>query len=367
MDSRFKRIAKLVLGNILVLLVMIWSLNLLASLWIDGRNLHKRMFPAGSKRAESPSLEDREHARLIYREKDQTRNRYAPFVAWSRVAFQGRTTTVNAEGDRVHPGTPDQPKGHVRIFGGSTVWGSGVDDANTIPAHLNLRHPDYRVHNHGETGFNSRQELARLINLANQDAPMDVVVFYDGCNESNACRSDYSINGHLTESALRAKLEPKSFVADDLFGSLGAATKMILGDLGIREKPGSLCQQDPQYTRRLASTLLNNWKFAKEIAELRGAEFHAILQPVAVAGRPNLEHMTEPPKRKKKSNRGSFYLTMQQLIAEEQADWIHDFTDVFDMEDYIYIDTCHVNALGNELVAERIDRLIADRLARSSQ
>ena len=71
--------------------------------------------------------------------------------------------------------------------------------------------------------------------------------------------------------------------------------------------------------------------------------------------------------RKTRDSHQSGNLVMRELIAQEKADWIYDFTDVFDVEDHIYIDACHVNALGNEIVAERIDRLIGDRLTQSSQ
>ena len=77
------------------------------------------------------------------------------------------------------------------------MWGSGVDDHNTIPAHFNALHQDYRAYNHGQSGFVSRQGLARLVNLVNQKSPMDVIVFYDGCNDSlSLCDPDVSINGH---------------------------------------------------------------------------------------------------------------------------------------------------------------------------
>jgi hypothetical protein len=118
--------------------------------------------------------------------------------------------------------TTKSPVGHIRFFGGSTTWGSGVDDQNTIPAHFNALHPNYQVHNHGEAGFVSRQELARLVNLVNQNAPMDLVGFYDGCNDAHhMCRADLSLNGHREESKIRNKLKPRSQVVDSLSDPFG--------------------------------------------------------------------------------------------------------------------------------------------------
>ena len=56
------------------------------------------------------------------------------------------------------------------------------------------------------------------------------------------------------------------------------------------------------------------------------------------------------------------YPLVREIMAAEQADWMHDFTDAFDRDDYIYIDSCHVNALGNEIIAKRIDAIVGERL-----
>ena len=59
------------------------------------------------------------------------------------------------------------------------------------------------------------------------------------------------------------------------------------------KRPPSRCRDNPDYAKKVASTLVNNWKIAKEVAALGGAEFHAILQPVAAIGQPNIEYLTE--------------------------------------------------------------------------
>ena len=171
------------------------------------------------------------------------------------------------------------------------MWGTGVDDHTTIPAHFNALHPDYRVYNHGESGFVSRQGLARLVNLVNQDAPMDVVIFYDGCNDClSLCSPDVSINGHREEAKIAQKLEYRWQVIDALFGSIQMVIEKVVKK---GKRPPSRCRDNPAYAKKVASTLVNNWKIAKSVASLRGAEFHAILQPVAAIGHPNIDYLTD--------------------------------------------------------------------------
>jgi lysophospholipase L1-like esterase len=348
--------AKLVMINTFVFLVVVLSVNLLASLYLDGRYIWKKIFVPIDEKAYTESLPDQDYTYLIYREKKQLDTRYVPYIAWARKPFSGETTTVNNEGDRVHPSTTDHPLKHVRFFGGSTMWGTGVDDHNTIPAHYNALHQDYRVYNHGESGFVSRQGLERLVNLVNQEALMDVVIFYDGCNDClSLCRVDVSINGHREEAEMAHKLEHRWQVVDVLVGSI---QKLIQKVIKKGERPPSRCRDNPDYAKKVASTLVNNWKIAKSLAAMRGAEFHAILQPVAPLGQPNIEYLEE---RDKESDWHKVYPFVREIQAKENLSWIHDFTDAFDVKEYIYIDSCHVNGLGNQIIAKRLSERLNHR------
>ena len=66
------------------------------------------------------------------------------------------------------------------------MWGTGSPDEGTLAARFNALHPDLRVHNHGESGYVSRQNLARLQSLVNEGEAMDLVIFYDGYNDGSS-------------------------------------------------------------------------------------------------------------------------------------------------------------------------------------
>ncbi len=344
---------KLGMINVFVLLVLLGSLNFIASVYLDGRHLYKQIFVPISKKASTTSLENGEWTRLIYQEKKQLQTRYAPYMAWARKPFSGKTTTINSEGERTHLLTTDTPSRHIRFFGGSTMWGSGVDDQNTIPAHFNALHPNDQAHNHGQSGFVSRQGLARLVNLVNQNSPMQVIVFYDGCNDSlSLCDPKVSINGHREQAKMANKLERRWQVFDGLFGSIQVVIQKIRKK---QDRPVSQCQSNPTYAKTVASTLVNNWKIAKEVAALGGAEFHAILQPVAPIGQPNIEYLS---KRQTGTDFHLVYPLVLEIKEREHLDWIHDLTDAFDVDEYIYIDSCHVNGRGNQIIAQKVSELL---------
>ena len=134
----------------------------------------------GDIRAILPVYKDKNKAEQMFDEPFAMGFDYVPFVGWSRKPFSGQQTTILETGDRIVPQYTSEPKATIRFFGGSAMWGTGADDANTIPSLIAAMFPDHRVFSHAESAFNSRQSLARLINLANQRKVLDVVVFYDG-------------------------------------------------------------------------------------------------------------------------------------------------------------------------------------------
>lgn len=362
--KRRRGIVKVIAINVAVFLGLLLGLNLIASLLIDGGTLYSRFFLPGDDRIDLPNYADKERAKQILGEFHQLETRYEPFVEWRREEFHGKTTTVDAAGNRVQPATTAEPRGTVRFFGGSAMWGSGVEDDQTIPAAFNRLHPDLRVINHGESGFTSRQSVSQLVNLVNSDEPMDLVVFYDGNNDVGSfCQEEVGINSHTRAKKLQRLVRPLSQVWNDLTGSLQellagkAVNKWMRG-------PGphpTRCHTDPAYARRVAEVMVNDWRIARAIAREGGADFVAILQPVASLGSPRRDHL-KPDEYSPEKEQNVVYPIVEQLLAERGIDWAYDFTDVFDGDEYVYIDECHVTENGSRKVAERLDAIVGPRL-----
>ncbi len=350
--------------NAVLVVVLLVALNLLAAVILDGHRIYTTLVLPSDNRAELPNYPDKELSRQILGEFNQLETRYVPFVEWRREEFHGKTTTVGADGDRVLAATTDAPVGTVMFFGGSTMWGTGVEDNHTIPAFFNRLEPDFRVVNHGESGFSTRQDLAQLVNLVNQDQPMDLVVFYDGNNDAvTYCRPEVDINGHVHAAKIQRLLKPASWILADLTGPLqellsGKAIARLLHGPG--QYP-SRCHESPEYAQRVAETMVNNWKIARAVAREGGADFIAILQPVASIGSPRVDHLS-PEDYSPQNEQNLVYPIVRRILAESGVDWAYDFTDIFDGNEYTYIDVCHVTANGNQRVAERIDKILTPRL-----
>jgi lysophospholipase L1-like esterase len=144
------------------------------------------------------AFESRAAAEAYWAEHETARHtRWQPWVYWRRLPHQGEWINVDANGFRVTPltGTTDttrtlRPAMRVWVFGGSLVWGTGVRDADTIPAllaaALATRHPDHAIEvaNFGESGYVSQQSLAAFQSALRCAGPRpDAVVFIDGVND----------------------------------------------------------------------------------------------------------------------------------------------------------------------------------------
>lgn len=352
----FRGVLKLIIGNALVLLGILVTLNLLSAALRDV-DFSRYVFRDG--RADLPSYEDHDRAALILHEFHELETRYEPFLGWSRRPFAGQTTTVNDAGDRVHARPAGDAAGVVRFFGGSAMWGTGLDDDSTIPALFNRRFPQLEVHNHGESAYHSRHEVARLVNLVNQRAAVDLVIFYDGYNDVvNLCRPGVAINGSHRAAQIDRRVNPDSYFVQALIGSLQEALHGSFFSrvfVRIRASPNR-CVEDPGYAALVADTLVENWRIARLLARHAGADFLAILQPVASEGAARIDHLDLSGH--EQQSVALIYAHLRERIAAEGLGWAHDFTDVFDGDDFIFIDAVHTSERGPPLVVARLAALM---------
>ena len=109
-----------------------------------------------------------------------------PVLPFMERPVRSRMYNVGLENMR-HPEV--QIDGAVWVFGGSTVFGHGVADKDTIPAQMAQLDPARAYANFGVQGYDSSLELQKLILLLKKGYRPAHVVFLDGLNDSLACLS----------------------------------------------------------------------------------------------------------------------------------------------------------------------------------
>lgn len=125
---------------------------------------------------------------------NDVRMRWYPYVYWKTAPMRSPYINIDQHSNRVTWNPPraqadGKPLLRVFSFGGSTTWGSGARDDYTIPSLLAKSlagNPQYdvEVRNYGQIGWVTSQEVIYLYQLLSRGERPDLVIFYDGINDT---------------------------------------------------------------------------------------------------------------------------------------------------------------------------------------
>jgi hypothetical protein len=349
------KVLKILGINLLVFAALLVGFNLVCAVTYDLYTLIRPYFYRQSYTTAAAFRGD-PGADRIFEEYQRLEVEYSPFIAWKYLPFTGATVNVDADGFRRQPADPDDPPGAATIafFGGSTVFGMGADDDGTIPALADHMSRSFRTRNYAQTGFNSRQELALLIDRLHSGDPFDAVVFYDGVNDvASLCREDTELGGHGQEAYLRlAARRPDSYLfrmlVEPALGIFGVMKKRFVS---TPETP-MRCHRDAEHAEAVADTLLFDWKLARAVAELEGHRFLAVLQPVAYVGSPQVDGLDLEQYPGLGRQFEAVYPILRRKVA--RLPWAVDLSGALDLPEPVYFDFCHLTARGNGVIADRL-------------
>jgi hypothetical protein len=145
-------------------------------------------------------------------ERDELPTEYRSYIDWRRLPYRGQTINIDEQGIRFTPqselATEKSPL--VVFLGGSTMWGTGADDANTIPAlFAKIAQGRYRAMNLAEAGYNAFQGYLFLkLQIINGLIP-DIVVSYDGVNDALCLNPGLRPFSHQREDQIRTAMRGK--------------------------------------------------------------------------------------------------------------------------------------------------------------
>ena len=117
---------------------------------------------------------------------------FEPFTQFKERQYKGHYVNVDSNGFRVTkdqgPWPPQSNSFNVFLFGGSTTFGYGVADDQTIASYLQDYlmaglHRDVRVYNFGRGFYYTTQERILYENLLASGFVPDIAIFVDGLND----------------------------------------------------------------------------------------------------------------------------------------------------------------------------------------
>lgn len=345
--------------NALILVGLVWVLNFYSAWHLDGNDHDDKTRDYFD--FTFPSVENAEKLKLFQTESRQVEHTYQPFEGWRLKPFNGQTINIMPNGERVVPGIPvSSTLPPIRVFGGSTVWGTGVDDAHTLPAHLQRLFPQRQVFNHGQQAFTARQNLERLITLIQNAEPLGTVIFYNGTNDlyvpctqlQNGQNQSGTSMDNTIQSALHAA---KASRLERLFGhgfvSFTAENFGAAASEGVNTSPCSTME----FATRSAAEMITIWNIARILTEKAGGQFVAVLQPVAYTDPHISTYLPELKKSVLAQTFPAFHEIVQNTLNQQPS--FHDLTKSLQNKS-VYYDFCHVNSTGNALLAAEIAKFV---------
>ena len=278
---------------------------------------------------------------------------------------------------------PESPRESIVLLGGSTVFGVGASSyrttiASRLQALLNERAPGrYVVHNAGVRGYHSLQEFVFYVNDVARQIDPSIVISLNGRNDDHLMRKafargnfDTDYSDQLDESV--SKMIDQGFDPTFLEALGGVARATHFGRL-IKAIANPSSKQDGNVMDRLAAFgLPPDEALFEGPANGYAAVMNALSAAVSTSGsrhiwalQPTIFEKSfatdEEKTRVEKIARidpemfdvhRSYHDAFYDVAREED---LLDLSRIFDEEKRsIFIDDCHYNDLGNELIANQL-------------
>ena len=308
---------------------------------------------------------------------------WRPYVYWRRKPYQGKYINIDTDGIRltVSPKpTPQESHPPVKIFmfGGSTMWGVGARDAFTIPSilaqELQNKGMATEVINFGENGYVSTQEVIMLQLLLQKGQRPDLVIFYDGVNDTFSAFQQGMAG--LTENEFhRVKefnlLQPDRLIAMLLKEIASRTSTMRFLTSGLRKAGMSretvggnslpFANRAPIGEEALAQEVLNTYKgnieFVKALSEHYHFKYIFYWQPTIF----QQVYLTEYERahRPKRPALGQLVHRIYELVQKDEIESceysFRDLSRAFgEVTEPIFIDWSHVGESGNAIIARKM-------------
>ena len=308
---------------------------------------------------------------------------WKPHVCWRNTPYQGKYLNINNHGIRKTWTTDKKNTNGDRLkifmFGGSTMWGYGSRDEFTIPSILAKKlfenGIDAEITNFGENGYTSTQEMTYLINELKTGNEPNLVIFYDGFNDTTTAVLNQYAGGIHTSMCQQAmdtdnKKEENiikrrwTFSIEKMY--INRLMKNISNYLMSNKNSELVKDKFVEYKNRkvaddVVRTYVANMKIVQSLAKNH-------LFNVIFYWQPNLFDKNDLSKFEKSIRKNhlefgkyeNFFMLVNSILrssnwAKENANVFHDISSIFyKNKEPLFIDTVHLGEKGDEYIAERM-------------
>ncbi len=309
--------------------------------------------------------------------------KWHPYIYWRRSPFKGNYTNIDEQGLRKTwsgmdtKGSSEKKNLRIFMFGGSTMWGTGAPDEETIPSFLaKLLAQEYgfnvNVTNFGASGYITTQEVIALLRELQRGNIPDLVVFYDGVNDTFSTFQNRGVAGlPMNESnrerefnLLRPDQMRRLYKEALLVTFKNSSTYLVLSSLVRRttgrdllslEQDASVYPPPDQVAGEVARIYAWNMTLVKSMGEVYGFKTLFYWQPVVFTKDKRTPYEQQLLEEAREVEPYYMAAINEAKTKLSNLDMFHDISDVFsgDPKPY-FVDTVHVTGAGNEIIARRV-------------
>ncbi len=258
------------------------------------------------------------------------------------------------------------------------MWGTGARDAFTIPSllaqALQERGMNAEIVNFGETGYVSTQEVITLLLQLRKGNVPDVVIFYDGVNdtysayqngvagmpqnESNRIKEFNLLNSErlhdIKKTFIRGTLESLSTVR---------FVKGFLLRINLRKEIKSMIErrisdkEEEYLAEQVVNKYMGNMAVVKALANSYGFKFLFYWQPTIFEKNGLSKYEQSVYAGQDEQDIKNFYKKTYSIMRKTDSlhgdTTFHDVSTIFsDVQESIYNDWFHVNERGNDRITQ---------------
>lgn len=296
---------------------------------------------------------------------DQESFSFYPWTVFRNTAFKGRYLNVNEDLTRRTEFGPTQKVAPDEIviwmFGGSTLFGWGVADQHTIPSQLQkiinqkIEGSTVRVINYGTPYFYSSTELALYTALLRDSKKPNLVIFFDGVNDSA-----YLLKGY--DQPWFSPIARHGWEQEQ-YRRFGSGTSIEAGEILFRLPMMNLVRllqrklypnrsyaqqfepppEKPEHLENGVRRYKLNIEAQRRISESQGISSLHILQP-AIFWNPNAKNI----------NQGGLKNEFYKMLMIDGPDYLIKMPGDLIGQDLAYVDEGHYSEGSCLLIAEKI-------------
>jgi hypothetical protein len=284
---------------------------------------------------------------------------YDELVGFKETPRNTKYVNVNEYSIRQNSSTPidmNELNGSIWFFGGSTTFGYGVADSETIPAQLE-RTLNRRVINFGRGFFYSDQENELLSQYLLAGYRPKLVIFLDGINE----RCEIEVYQRQMEAlfykaskyswGFTNAFEPVTLLTNKLITKYGVKYNQKYADSSVKGLHALSCKIYGK-EQPLSSVLQENLKERKSICDQYSVKCQTFVQPFAgVHGIHSDRSKLTTSERKQLRDK---FLFLKTTWENSGSIFVTDALD--NLNKHAYVDDCHYSAKASELIAKEIAR-----------